>query len=482
MSKAPSVTDPAKNPSIEPLDDDSDIGYSVELEIPLPENPDGEDLDGDGIDWQLGVNLPPQDLDSDNEPSTSLEPFVPGFVRPTDETWLAVGEESSLDDQLDHELGEMPPLDDDGDAEGVVDPSLLEIETVWSELDDEEPERDRHSSEGSIELDDAPLPWEKRLWHEHALPVTFGPRLSVSVCQAKLALCGESTQLLHHRTVTTIDEVVPPGKTAQLVLLDPTGERCLLRTMSGRIWLWDRRTTQPLLTRLKTEPALDRIGDIYAAEPGAEELRFRLETGELFARDPKHPDRFVVNRLTQPGTVLAQSLSGRPHFVLQRDAARNVSITLDGRPLPAALPPQLLAALGTGRVWLVPNETHIALALHEVGVFMAPLDARRFQLVRGCRSVTALCPGQIAERAVYFAALYSELEERSKLAVIDPVTARAHLLAELSVVTDAGIGDQDAIERARIDDLCWDSSLGRLWAVGAFGVACFVPPVEARDS
>jgi len=476
------VTVPEKHPAADPLDDDSDIGYAVELDIPLPENPREENLDGDGIDWELGVSLPPQDLESDNEPSTSLDPFIPGFVRPTDETWLQADEEPLPGDELDLELGEMPPLDDDGDAEGVVDPSLLAIETVWSELDEDDQERDRHTSDGSIELDDAPLTWDKRRWHEHTLPVAFGPRLGVSVSHSQLTLCGESTQLLHHRTAATIDEVVPPGKTAQLVLLDQNAENCLLRTMSGRLWLWDRRSTPPLLTRVKTEPALERIADIYQAEPGDPGLRLRLETGELFELCREHPDRFLATRLTQPATVLVQTLRGRPHLALRRDRERNVSIFLDDQPLPIALPPQLLGALGTGRPSLVSNAGHLALALHDTGVFVGALDGRRLQLVRGCRTVTALCSGKLGERSLYFAALYSELEERSQLALIDPTTARAHLIAELSVVTDAGIGDLDAIERARIDDLCWDPSLGRLWAVGAFGVACFVPPVELRDS
>jgi hypothetical protein len=90
--------------------------------------------------------------------------------------------------------------------------------------------------------------------------------------------------------------------------------------------------------------------------------------------------------------------------------------------------------------------------------------------------------GLLHDRTVGFVGLFSELDDRADLAIVELATGKASRIAELRVVTDSLLGDHDSPERARIDAMAWDATMQQLWVVGAFGVACFNPPSSPRAS
>ena len=78
-----------------------------------------------------------------------------------------------------------------------------------------------------------------------------------------------------------------------------------------------------------------------------------------------------------------------------------------------------------------------------------------------------------------FVGLFSELDDRADIVLLDLLTKRASRVAELNVLTDDSGPADDPPERARIDTMLWDPNLARLWVAGCFGLTCFSPPTAS---
>jgi hypothetical protein len=458
-------------------------GTSFDVELPEMSEGESEDSEPDGISWELGVSVPPQDEESDTEPSALVDEFVDDLVRPTDESWLHAGDDGPTSDVLVGEFLTYSPLGEEPDEDGVNDPSLLALDEVWSEIDEADADRERPSVElHALEIDDSHLGWEKKRWHEQALPFAYAPQRGLTLAGEFLCLSGESTHLIHHRTCLPIGEAQACAKTVQMVVLDLPATRFLLLTATGRLLLWDRALDQGATVRATVRPTLDRVADIWQAHPGSSQVVVRLETGELYNLVDANGGALSFERAKSSARAIAQSLHGLPRLGLLGHADRHVVATVDDKESPHPLPETLSVALGRGRPLVAADGDCWLVGVRDVGLWSSHTAGRRYQLVRGCRSVTAVCLGSLFDRTVGFVGLFSELDDRADLVVVDLATGKASRIAELRVVTDSSIGDLDSPERARIDGMLWDASLQRLWVVGSFGVSCFSPPSSPRAS
>lgn len=467
------------------LDDELGVdGTIFDVDLPDVGEEDSQDSEPDGISWEQGVSIPPQDEESDNEPSGLVDEFIDSLVRPTDESWLHAGDDGPVSDVLVGEFQAFSPLGEEPDEDGVHDPSLLTLDEVWTEVDEDDSDRDRPSIElHTLEIDDSHLVWEKRRWHEQALPFAYAPRRSLTLAGDVLCLSGESTHLIHHRTCLPIDDAQACAKTVQLLPLDLSATRFLLLTATGRLLVWDRSLDRGSAVRATMRPSMDRVADIWQESPGSNRVVVRLETGELYTLvGADETGTLLFERIGGGARAMAQSLHGHPRLGLLGYPDRHIVATVGEKESPHPLPEPLATALGRGRPLVAADGDCWLVGVRDVGLWSSSTAGRRYHLVRGCRSVTAVCVGTLFERTVGFVGLFSELEDRADLVVVELATGKASRIAELRVVTDSSVGDHDSPERARVDGMWWDAALQRLWVVGSFGVSCFSPPSSPRAS
>jgi hypothetical protein len=202
-----------------------------------------------------------------------------------------------------------------------------------------------------------------------------------------------------------------------------------------------------------------------AAAPGEQTLWARLSSGALLRRRggswERHETGGEVRSLTshqQRVTLLV--LSHRPTLQLSSDAGRSFRELL--LPEPAAT-----VALGAAPT-AHSRGAVVALADPERGLCVSDDGGETFRMVIGAVNVTAVAMGELASGPVVFAALHREGKDVTELIAVDPATAKAVGIAELS-----GEPDEEAEETGRTQALVFSN--GHLWSGGGYGLARLRP-------
>jgi hypothetical protein len=211
------------------------------------------------------------------------------------------------------------------------------------------------------------------------------------------------------------------------------------------------------------EPARGSGSDIVelAAARGGHALWARLSSGALLRRRAgaweRHETGGEVRALTSyDERVTLLVMSNRPTLQLSTDAGSSFRELL--LPEPAAT-----VALGAAPT-AVSRGNVVALADPERGLCVSNDGGETFRMVTGAVNVTALAIGDGATAGKVLAALHRESKDQSELIVVDPATAHALSVAELS-----GQPDEEAEETGRTQALVFAN--GYLWAAGLYGLA-----------
>jgi hypothetical protein len=252
---------------------------------------------------------------------------------------------------------------------------------------------------------------------------------------------------------------LPPGtRVSSLVLLETGGvvmatTRGLLERVPGGSWSFNEAL----------EPARGSGSDIVelAAAPGTQTLWARLSSGALLRRRAgsweRHETGGHVRALTSHGQrVTLLVISHRPTLQLSSDAGHSFRELL--LPEPAAT-----VALGAAPTALS-RDAVVALADAERGLCVSNDGGETFRMVTGAVNVTAIAIGEQASRPVVFAALHREGKDLTELIAVDPATAMAVGIAELS-----GEPDEESEETGRTQALVFAN--GCLWSGGGYGLA-----------
>jgi hypothetical protein len=104
------------------------------------------------------------------------------------------------------------------------------------------------------------------------------------------------------------------------------------------------------------------------------------------------------------------------------------------------------------------------------GMLVSCDEGEHFQAVPGCAGATSVCLGRFEGSVRAWVALYSDWTGKTDIVMVDPVTASAERIAELTVP-----GSIEDAEPVTGNALCWDPSSTRLWIAGAQGLLLLEP-------
>lgn len=251
----------------------------------------------------------------------------------------------------------------------------------------------------------------------------------------------------------------------------PVGTRIssLVRVDGGSVIM---ATTRGLLERTAEgswsfaeapEPARGSGSDIVelAAARSGYALWARLSNGVLLRRragawERQHAGGAVRALTSYDERVTLLVMSHRPTLQLSSDAGSSFRELL----LPEAAATVALGAAATA----VSRGNVVALADAERGLCVSNDGGETFRMVTGAVNVTAVAIGDGVGAGTVFAALHREGKDLSELIAVDPATARAVSIAQLT-----GEPDEDAEETGRTQALVY--AHGYLWAAGLYGLA-----------
>ena len=476
-------------------------GGSVHTSDDYPEDRQGPSDDFDGL--ELPVDEQAADLDDQpahelghdiklDEPQSELPkepedaPVDVGALLP--KTVDTVG---AADDDA-------PGLPDSDEASGIAAPpaSLEDLdpkeedtqgwvpEFVLPELDsDEEGEPAEPESWGlGPDPRDEPLPdFAPLLWHERFLPNADAP------CQA-LALglgvvVGAGRDLLWLAGSASAPRLVPSeaGRVESVVLVGQTRQYALYSTAIGTLM---RRQEDGIAERL----------DGWQAEAEVDAARAtRLELCQLGDDCPRVVFGRASNgvllksrdgglnweRVVLGGRVLAVSPHGSPLVALGEAGDSRLLFWSDNGGddfVDLGLPP-VARAVAAGDAPLVSAALGvIALGDAARGLVVSADRGLTFRRVSGSANVTALGAGELDGRAVVFATLLIESEDRTELVTVDPESGEARRVGSLQGRAAASDELDDSLERTRVAALRWDADSRCLWLAGNFGLTSWFPP------
>lgn len=253
------------------------------------------------------------------------------------------------------------------------------------------------------------------------------------------------------------DELPRGALVTSLALADES--RVVMATTRG---LLEQSADGTFATSPLPEVARNSHADVVelAAAPAALALWARLSNGALVRRRgnewERHETGGDVRSLRGQGQELSLLvIARRPTLQLSADAGSSFRELI--LPEPAAS-----VALGAAPT-AVTRGALVAVADTERGLCVSSDGGETFRWVTGAVNVTALCLGEHAGAPVIFAALHREARDVSELILVDPVSARAASIAELSAEPD-----EDSEEIGRTTALVFEN--GYLWAAGGFGL------------
>jgi hypothetical protein len=399
------------------------------------------------VDIQLltdsGSNEAAADLDIGVEDLLGSLPDSPA-ERDDDELPPATGEE--LDTHLAAPLGSDDPS---SDAE-LGDDGLEVLPELARDDGDEGPE-----VEGTL-LSAAPegaLAKGPRYASEWLL---LGTPCSALWSSADLVL-GAAEHLMRFGHERRSDALPRGARVTSLALLD--AGNVIMATTRG---LLEQAADGSFVTLPVPEVARSSHADVVelAAAPGGSALWARLSNGALVQRRgsdwARHETGGDVRSLRSQNQELALLvIARRPTLQLSADAGSSFRELI--LPEPAAS-----VALGAAPT-AVARGALVALADTERGLCVSNDGGETFRWVTGAVNVTALCLGDHAGAPTIFAALHREARDVSELILVDPGSARATSIAELSAEPD-----EDAEEIGRTTALVFEN--GYLWAAGGFGL------------
>lgn len=370
---------------------------------------------------------------------------------------------------------------DDG-AEGVPDSAFAVDESKFPSLEHDDGSEgiaaEREISLG-IASDEASLPMAAEPWRSQ--PSSSSLEACSALALGVDAVAAASSDLLWFRTdaATPLRVALDGSAISDLVLCGANQDVALASTQTGQIFRRARFASQAeQLTRLREQlkPAgAQRLGPLFfGGSLGARNGRILLRTDEGSLLEIfDSGDR--VERIEFDGKVIALSRESTV-CLLARDRTRSLQ-RLDGALwqtqalsgsalLVAQSPTPLLASSGP------------ALALAERGgALLVSVDqGKSFQRVPGSNGVSALAGAELPEGARFFAALYRETSDETRILLVDPERAEAICIASIEASAEQPTSDPaDRGEWAKVTRLAWHAGSNKLWAVGGFGVRGFTP-------
>lgn len=443
------------------------------LDLPeLDKADEGEEIDVGGFELSMGDELDVEDGEGalDAFEIGIQEQDVPGSDEAASD--LEIGMAELLDS-----LPDEPPLGRDSEAPPPLTGELdLHLETPL-ETDD---------TASDAELGDNGLEALPELLNEDGdgdagpelerpfLPgapegrIPDGPRLEIEWLalgaptsalwaeSGEVLACGEHLMRFGHERRS---DALPPGAVATSLCADGAGA-AILATSRGLI-----EVDAAGVSSLIDSPELGRGNGAEVAElagaPGGPTLWARLTSGALLRRRrgtwERHEAGGAVSSLSSSAQhVTLLVLAQRPTLQLSNDGGSSFRELL--LPEPAAT-----VALGGAPVALALGPV-LAIADPERGLCVSHDGGGTFRMVVGAVNVTAIAIGQHRGKATIFAALYREGRDVSELILVEPESAAAVSVAELT-----GEADDEAEETGRTSALIWAD--GFLWAAGGYGLA-----------
>ncbi len=483
MSEVVPVSVPMR-PSATPFEDelppeedgDADDQEGVVDDTPmLPMNDDesapefGEELPTDpSFDFDLPSE--PHTGDTDAPPDLPLGPELTPLedeVQPTDDS---LGFADAFD-------AEPTPLEADDPAaheagEGFDDRRTMVDEAELPVLDgDDGPELDLRFGPGFERGDEAGLAVAERPWSVDFIAPDREHCSALGAGRGVVVAGSNDLFWLDEGRETVVRIGLDGTRISSIVLVGEGQKTALCVTAFGR-----------LLRRARTGGDVERLVDwrrvAEASGSSAEGLELRglgssrptsvlgrLTSGRLVRSDDMGT---TFRMLDADVTALTISTSGDPVALLSRDGAR-LGFSSDGgtsfRHVKLDSPARDVAS-GEAPLLAASGEV-VVLAEAERGLVVSADLGRTFRRVAGSSNVTACAVGAPDGRPTAFAAVYREMDDRSLLLEIDPETGRATIGCILSL--SAPDDPESSLELGRVERLLWDT--GRLWAVGAFGLA-----------
>jgi len=428
--------------------DEVDVG-SFDLTIGDDEDevPEHEVQDAFEVDIQLltdsGSSEAASDLDVGVEDLLGSLPDSPA-ERDDDALPPATGEE--LDDHLEAPLGNDDPS---SDAE-LGDDGLEALPELARDEGDEGPEL-----EGTL-LSAAPEGQLARGPSYAAEWLLLGTPCSALWSSADVVL-GAAEHLMRFGPERRSDALPRGTHVTSLVLSDVNG--VVMATTRG---LLEQGADGSFTTLAPPEVARGSHGDVLelAAAPGTSGLWARLASGALVRRRgvdwERHETGGDVRCLRGQGSQLTLLvIARRPTLQLSSDAGSSFRELILPEPAAAVALGAAPTALARGALVVVADT--------ERGLCLSSDGGETFRWVTGAVNVTAVTIGMHAGAPAIFAALHREARDVSELILVDPGTARALSIAELSAEAD-----EDSEEIGRTTALVFEN--GYLWAAGGFGL------------
>lgn len=427
--------------------------------------------------------LEPRDLGATDVEQNELD--VPIDLVDDDDRGLSRGDDEQGPDILEP-LTVAETTDDalpDAADEGPIEGTFFLEPAIGSKNDQSDVEGEGADNDPiGLYVDDAELPWAKDNWTERAPGQTFSARRHLALVGNTLCVAGDTTHL-HDTKNDVVLEVLPiTARTTRIVALDPEAKELLVLTATGQLFAYDRQAPGPVSSRLTLVSEL-MVSSLWQIAPGVPVVVVQGDNGQRY----DYANRKLHLHAPLPGQegsrLLALSGIGEPSVSLWKNAqALRLCVEASGETRYIPLTKALERAVASARPTLLGFNESVLVSVREHGLWLHQVGMREFLPIGGCRSLTAATAGHFGLRPTAFVGLFSELDDRAEIAMIDLSTGRATRIAELSIHSDFAGREDDPPELARIDGLVWDGSNGQLWAAGGFGLARFTPPLGPKPS
>ena len=431
--------------------DEVDVGG---FELSMGEELDVEEGDGTVDAYEIGIQE--QEVPGSDEAATDLEigmaellGSLPDEPPPGHDSEAPPPVGGELDMHLDTPL----ETDDTSTDEELGDDGLEALPELLSEEPDAEagPELERAFLPGAPE---GRIPEGARLeveWLLLATPCT-------ALWSGNGEVLGSAEHLMrfgHERQ----SHALPVGAATTSLCVDGAGN-AILATARGLVEVSRSGVSSVLEAPEPVRGSGADVAELFSA-PGGHALWARLTSGSLLRRRggvwERHEAGGAVRSLTgnaQDITLLV--VAHRPTLQLSRDGGSSFVERL--LPEPAAT-----VALGAAPVALARGNV-LVLADAQRGLCVSHDAGETFHMVTGAVNVTAVALGELQGGVTLFAALHREGRDVTELIAVDPSSAAALSVAELS-----GEPDEDSEETGRTWALIVAD--GYLWAAGSYGLA-----------
>jgi len=474
------------DPSPLPAQDDDATGIEdpfLELQAEPDDSVDQTMADGPAAEVPIGLPKDPRDVNSAGE--DALGPDFAELYSFDDDRYHLSDVDDAQGPNGQFEWGALDitaGMEPDDANDGPMETNTIELAPLQPLSGDESLDEEPLSTVPlpGLQIDDIELAWSKEPWTECALNVAISPRRTLALVGTTLCVGGESTHLVNTRLLTSTQDIPLSARTRRAFWLDIEANRLLLLTTTGQLFLWRRGNDTSGTTRRVTVPNTEVVSMIWQLAPGVPSLLLRLESGRLLTWDDATETLSPSNTSRSTRRLRALSDIGEPRVSLWQDRNHTrLVVELQTSEQRLDLTSDMERAVSDSIPMLAGFIDYVLLGVRDHGLFLRSPGSSDFTLIPGCRRLTAITVGLVQGRPMAFVGLFSELDDRADIVLLDLLTKRASRVAELNVLTDDSGPADDPPERARIDTMLWDPNLARLWVAGCFGLTCFSPPTAS---